>query len=94
MYLYITYIYMLYRYIYIYRQANGIYINNKYISQKVAIYSLWTVCPCYFVCLYEKFYQHLAHNLKHSIFINGIKRLALGSQGRDCIIVIILYFIL
>ena len=43
-YIYI-YIYMLYRYIHMGELIGYIYIY-KYISQKVAICSLWTVCPC------------------------------------------------
>ena len=39
-------------YLYIYTRANGIYI---FISQKVAICSLWTVCPCFsLVCLFVR----------------------------------------
>ena len=46
---------MLYRYIYIGGLMGYIYTCiYKYISQKVAIYSLWTVCPCFFIQFEKK----------------------------------------
>ena len=49
--------------LYIYRRANGIYIY-KYLSKKVAICSLWTVCPCF---IRGRFQIHPDHNQTMSL---------------------------